>query len=546
MKNQSALKAAVRELPAAASVVVKLSKEKRGPDSKCHRPFGKLLPVFYMGKQIPTPSPARKISHRDDGLPVTGRKAPSGVGAPPGFLETSQSFPDSAVQKFELPNGLRLLVKEDHRLPFVDFCVAFRGGLCAETPADKGLTQVMARMLLQGTATRSSKQVAEAIESVGGYIDVFDGYHSFGVTAEVLADDFALGLGLVADVMRNPKFPAAALERERAIQLAVIKDRRDDLSALCAQLMLQKLFGDTGYGLEALGSQASVCRLQTADLKAFHARLVVPDNCVLAIYGDVKAGQVRTAVEQVFANWQPSGAGSPLRAARTGAPDAPEVTRPTRVSETCDKKQVILTLGFAGTTVFDADRYALELLQQACTDSGSRLFARVREQLGLAYSVGAQHVPGLVGPGFFMFYASTAPEHAKRVEEEMWQEARLLGAEGLRAEELKRTKALILGQQKIARQELDELAECDALEELYGLGYAHSDRRAAEYEAVTPERIQAVAQKYLNPASAVIAVISPASRGVDSVSLGKTADRWAKPPDLWPSGGGRAAWVRSL
>jgi len=426
-------------------------------------------------------------------------------GAAPQELTSAESSTDNAVQMFDLPNGLRLLVKEDHRLPFVDFRVALRGGLLAETPADNGITQLMSKMLLQGTTTRSAERIAEEIESVGGHIDAFGGNNSFGLSAEVLAEDFVLGLGVVADVLLHPKFPAAALEREREIQLAAIKGRKDELLRLCGQLMRRTLFGDAGYGLDALGSEASVQKLSPADLKSFYAKLTVPGNCVLAIYGDVNAAAVKSAVEKVFADWKPGRAGSPLP-----ADGAHGVTRPTSVSESCDKKQAVLVIGFAGTTMFSPDRYALELLQEACSDLGSRLFLRIREKLGLAYYVGAQHMPG-VAPGYFAFYAGTEPEKAKLVETEMLQEARLLGAEGLSAEELKRAKAKIIGSKKIARQELGSLAMTTALDELYGLGYAYSDTEDAKYEAVTREQILAVAQKYLNPESAVIAVVSPAA-----------------------------------
>src|SRR6185295_8238261 len=108
---------------------------------------------------------------------------------------------------------------------------------------------------------------------------------------------------------------------------------------------------------------------------------------------------------------------------------------PKRVEETRDKKQAVLVVGFPGTTLLDPDRYALELLQEACSDLGSRLFLRVREELGLAYYVGAQHFPGLE-PGYFSFYVGTMPEKADLVEKELLREAELLRADGLTLEEL--------------------------------------------------------------------------------------------------------------
>ena len=207
------------------------------------------------------------------------------------------------MQKFELANGLRLLVKEDHRLPFVEFRAVFQGGVLAETAGNNGVTQLTGKMLLKGTARRSAEDIARDIESVGGSIDSYGGNNSFGVNAEVLSADFATGLDLVADVLLHPAFPAPALERERQVQLAGIRAQKDHLLQSAALAMRRALFGERGYGLDAHGSEASVQSIQAADLKAFHQRLAVPNNCVLAIYGDVKTGEVRAAVEKAFGAW---------------------------------------------------------------------------------------------------------------------------------------------------------------------------------------------------------------------------------------------------
>ena len=129
-------------------------------------------------------------------------------GTSPKIAAAMETNSDQPIKKFELPNGLRLLVKENHRLPFVEFRAAFKGGVLAETTANNGITQLLAKMLLKGTTTRSAEQIATEIESVGGSMDSYGGNNSFGVNAEVLSSDFATGLDLLADVMLNPTFPA--------------------------------------------------------------------------------------------------------------------------------------------------------------------------------------------------------------------------------------------------------------------------------------------------------------------------------------------------
>ena len=322
----------------------------------------------------------------------------------------------------------------------------------------------------------------------------------------LLSSDFATGLDLLADVLLNPTFPAGPLEREREVQIAGIYEQKDNLLKSASNAMRRTLFGNAGYGLDTLGTEASVTRLQASALKSFHQKLVVPDNCVLAIFGDVKAGEVRTAVEKVFANWKNTG-GASVPASRLVSSLAPP-SSPQRVEETRDKKQAVIVIGFPATTMHDDDRYALDLLQEACSDLGSRLFLRVREKLGLAYYVGAQHFPGLA-PGYFAFYAGTEPTKAALVEQEFLKEAELLRTEGLTAEELKRAKAKIIGSKKISRQDLGSLASLTALDELYGLGFKRTELDDAKFEAVTLEQVKAVAQKYLKPDAFVVSVVKP-------------------------------------
>ena len=426
-------------------------------------------------------------------------------GAAPKAKANIESNTDNAIQKIILPSGLTLLVKEDHRLPFVEFRAVFKGGVLAETAANNGTTMLLAKMLIKGTTTRSAEKIATEIESVGGSIDSYGGNNSFGINTEVLSEDFATGLNLLADVILNPVFPADELEREKEIQIAGIRSRKDELLKSASLAMRRALFGEAGYGLDSLGSEESAAKVSVAGLKEFHQKLVVPNNCVLAIFGDVKATEIKAAVEKTFGRWQ-------MADGRWGTPSSqlptPVSQLPIRVEETRDKKQAVLVIGFPGTTLADDDRYALDLIQECCSDLGSRLFLRIREQLGLAYYVGAQNFAGLV-PGYFAFYTGTEPTKVALVEKELLAEAELLRSEGLTAEELKRAKAKIIGQKKISRADLGNLASTSALDELYGLGWQRADLDDAKYEAVSLEQAKAIAQKYLKPDAFVVSIVKP-------------------------------------
>src|SRR5439155_1328964 len=153
-------------------------------------------------------------------------------GAAPKPSTATVQITEKAIQKFVLTNGLRLLVKEEHRLPFIEFRAVFKGGVLAETPVTNGITQLTAKMLLKGTKKRNAEQIATEIESLGGSIDSFGGNNSFGVSAEVLSSDFGKGLDLVADVLLNPTFPAPAFALSTATSKRNRSSRRPGMLLL--------------------------------------------------------------------------------------------------------------------------------------------------------------------------------------------------------------------------------------------------------------------------------------------------------------------------
>lgn len=416
--------------------------------------------------------------------------------------EVATADPLAPIRKITLSNGLRLLVKQDARLPFVELRCTLTGGVLSETPQTNGLSQLMTRMLLKGTAARSAEDISREIESVGGSLDSYSANNSLGLTAEVLNENFELGMDMLCDVLRNPSFPDEALEREREVQIASIRAQRDHLLHEAFAAMRRALFGDTGYGLDPLGTEDNVAQFTRQELLDFHRQQATPDNCVLAVYGDVAEAAVLQAVERNLGDWR-----GPSRSPKT-LENPGGSTRSRSVTEERDKQQAVIAVGYPGVDLNSPERYALELIQEACSDLGSRLFMRVRDTLGLAYYVGAQNFVG-TRPGFIAFYAGTSGEHAKRVQEELMAEAEALRREGLTQDELARAKAKILGQRKISRQDLGTLAMTHALDELYGLGYDYSDKEDALYEAVTQEQIIDAARQYLKPELSVVSCILP-------------------------------------
>jgi zinc protease len=409
------------------------------------------------------------------------------------------------IQKFELSNGLRLLVREDPRLPLVSMTAVFRSGLLAETPQTNGITRLTARVLLKGTKTRTAEQIADQIEAIGGSISSDAGNNSMSVSVHVMKPDLKTGADLLADVLLNANFPEKAIEREKQVQLAGIKQEDEQLTMVARNILRQALFTDHPYALRANGSAASVQHLTQKDLIAFRDKYLVAKNGVVSVFGNVNAAEVKQLFEQALGKMKPGALA--LIDARPSAP----ITKIENVESNKQKAQAVIMVGYRGVDMFDKDRHALELIDEASSDLGSRFFIRIREDMGLAYYVGASQMQGLV-PGLFAFYLGTDPQKIEPVKTALLDEINKLANEGLTDQELTRAKKKSIGQHQIAMQSNDSFGYQCALDELYGLGFDYYKKLDQEVNAVTLDEIKRVAAKYFRDQPYVLATVRPATK----------------------------------
>ncbi|MDD5349846.1 MAG: pitrilysin family protein [Chthoniobacteraceae bacterium] len=457
---------------------------------------------YFAALQRVTPADVARVAAAyctEANLTVTSLNPP-GTLPPPARAAAAAAA--GAVRKFTLSNGLTLLVREDPRLPLVSAVACFKGGLLAESPETSGIGRLHAHVLPKGTVTRTAPEIAEAIEALGGSIGAESGNHSFAISLRTLAPHLAAGLEILGDILVHPGFPEAEIAREKEAQLAALKAEEEEPTSLARILLRRTLYPGHPYGLRPGGTPGTVAGLDREKLAAFHQRFAVGRNGVVAIFGAVNAEEVRALAEQAFGALP---AGEPAHA----APPAPAPLSDSQtVTEHKAGEQAILMAGYRGIDMRDPRRYALELIEEASSDLGSRFFLRIREKMGLAYFVGASQVQGLV-PGPFVFYLGTAPAKVEAVQAELLDEIRVLATEGLAPEELARAKAKLLGQEALRKQSNDALAYSCALDELYGLGYDEYTRLRERIEAVTQEDVRAAAQALFGEAPRIVAVVRP-------------------------------------
>ncbi len=407
------------------------------------------------------------------------------------------------INKYEMPNGMTLLVRENHTLPTVFMQAVFKGGLRFEDQDNNGICNFVRSMLLKGTKTKTAQGIAQKIESLGGSIDTYGGNNSFGCSVSVLKEDFDTGLEILADVIMNSTFPSQEIERERRIILAQIKTQEDDIFNAAFKLFKETLFTRHPFKFQRIGTAQSIAKLTRADLLKYHDEFYVPNNTVLTVYGDVKASEVIKKVEKAFSNFEPR----PLPLIQI--PQEPQPTQVRAATKYMEKKQAVIMIGFQGIDVKSKDRYTFEFMTSVLSGGGSRLYQSLREQLGLAYSVGSFSFIGLEDPGAYIFYVATAPEKIETAKDGLLEEIKNLITTDVPEEELDRAKKDLIGTETIRLETNQALALQSALDELYGLGYQNFEQYASGINRITKEDIKRVAAKYFDLGSYTMVVVGP-------------------------------------
>ncbi len=437
---------------------------------------------------------------QDDNLTVVSLNPPSASDN-----ATVSSHPTEALpETFTLSNGLRVVLREDKRLPLVTMSAVFNAGLLAEEEKNNGVSRLLSRVLLKGTKLRSAEEIANQIEGAGGSISSESGNNTLAVNIDILSPKLEIAADVLADVLLNATIPEQAIETERASQIASIREENDDMVTVARNALRAELFKGHPYALRSTGSVESVTRLTRTELVEFRDKILTASNGVLAVFGDIEKEQIRALLEKKFGALPAGGEAFPA-----ANKPIPPLEKSTVVTNTLPKNQAVLTIGYRGTSIKDPDRVTLDLINELSSDMGSRFFQRIREKLGLAYFVSSVHQPG-VQPGMFMFFLGTDPAKLEKVQAEFEDEIRKLADAGPTEEEWTRAKSKLLGQLQIARQSNSSFAYSCALDELYGLGANFYSEYEAAIRAATLDQARAATAKYFKDAPRVISIVTRA------------------------------------
>ncbi|MBI5766412.1 MAG: insulinase family protein [Verrucomicrobia bacterium] len=423
--------------------------------------------------------------------PVASVKAPGGE--QPDFTET------------RLPNGARLLLQRDARLPNLHFRLIVQGGPLYEDPARRGATALLATLLTKDTRRRSAAAVARQIEEVGGSFYPFSGNNSLGFAVEVLPPDAARAIEAAGEALLAPAFKAATFAIERDAQLAALQQDADDVVTLTRKLARAKFFGAHALGLDDHGDEAGVKALTPADLAALWRQLCVGENVVLAVAGDFDPAKLAPKLKALLAK-VPRGVVPKFGRGPDVAHALP--ANPGEFAERQPREQAVVVDAFPGPKVHSADFYVGEVADEIFSGMASRLFERVREEKGLAYFVRSGRVTGL-DAGMFYFYAGTQPGREAEVLAEVDAEITRVQLGGVEPAELARCQARLKAGRRQALQTNSARAMQAGLNALQGQPVNDWKNYDGRIEAVTIGDLAAFANRHFRRTHRTRLVVRP-------------------------------------
>ena len=403
-------------------------------------------------------------------------------------------------------NGLTLLIQENH----FNETVAVSGRLKAGSMYDPlnlyGCADFVANMLTKGTEKRTWEEIAEVTESVGASLNVGGSSETVSIEGRLLAKDFDRVLDVLNDILRNPNFPQEEIEKHRHQVNSWFQAWEDDTDYVADRMLRELIYPEEhSYHWCVQGTDKSVERLQREALIEFHARYYRPDALILAIVGDVDIREVIEKVDAVMGDWTANGERPPFT-----VPPVEYRERQVTIKSMMDKSQVNIELGHKGIARTNPDCYTFDLMNRILGGSAgiARLFGRVRDEQGLAYSVWSSFAPS-IGEGLFHASAGVNPANVDKAIKSILSELELMKSEGISEQELLDAQNLVVGNFALTLETNKGIAAVLLLAELYGLGLDYPMRHESIYRSISRAQVNEITQKYLHPDRCSIAIAGP-------------------------------------
>ena len=409
-----------------------------------------------------------------------------------------------------LSHGVRLFVDPMPGLESAAIGVWAKAGAIDETLEENGVAHLLEHMAFKGTGKRTARQIAEEIESVGGYLNAETSYQRTGYYARVLKGDIELALDILADILTDPLFDEGELAKEREVVVQEIGEAADSPDDAVHEQLQTLIFKDQSLGRPILGSVESVRSHGRGRLRGFMDRLYFPGNLIVAAAGAVDEEAIARAVEARF----PKVNAAKERPARP----SPHYVGGLAADER-DIEQTHIALAFPGVSARHEDAYAMRIFAEALGGGmASRLFQTIREERGLAYSV-YSYAHSYDEAGILGVYVGADAENAVLASELVRQEMEGL-AENLTEQEVERARAMLKSTLLMGLESPYGRADAAAGQTFtFGRPIPAAEIREL-LERVTLEDVRRCAARSLNDGKPAISIVGPADAGAVEKAVG--------------------------
>lgn len=398
------------------------------------------------------------------------------------------------AQEASLPNGLRVVLLESHKVPTFNMQMVVLSGGLSDKPDYRGLATFTASLLREGTTKRSSKDIAEQADALGATLTANSGLSSMttNVSTAGLVENLDQTLELFSDVVRNPTFPQAEVDKYKTRTLAQLQFQRSIPQFLAQEQFSRAIYGASHPAALVAPPAESIKKLSTKDLADFHAANYRPNNAILAIVGDVTLKEIMPKIEKAFGDWQKA--------------DVPAFSIPAAPAQADSKiylidrpgsVQTVLQLGTLGIERTSPDYFAVLLADRVFGGGPSgRLFMNLREDKGYTYGA-YSFFSGSKFRGIWGASSEVRTDVTEGAMKEFMYELNRLRNEPVPAEELENAKRAIVGSFALSLEQPGALLQNVMTQKLYNLPADYWDTYPQKVSAITAADVQSAAKKYL-------------------------------------------------
>ncbi|HLG50550.1 MAG TPA: pitrilysin family protein [Chloroflexota bacterium] len=420
----------------------------------------------------------------------------------------ASGVPTLAIQRTRLSNGMTIIGHARPETPAIVVRATIQAGAIYDPPGKEGLAHFTARMMQRGTSRHTFQQISELTDRVGASLSVDGTEHTIHISGRCLRDDLDLIIGLLGEIVREPIFPAAEMEKVRGEILTRLREQRDDTRSVSERCFRELAYpADHPYHRWAMGSDASVSSITRDDLASFHGRYVQPNRMSLAVAGGIDFDDFVDRMTRTFSGWNASGPSAPFT-----VPDAPLPDRLIRRDLVVPgKTQTDIALGQPSIRRKDPDFYALSMADLILGGLGlsGRLGENVRDRQGLAYYVYSD-LEATIGPGPWEVRAGVNPVNVERAIESIIAEVERIRTQPVDEGELADAKSYLTGILPLSLETNAGVARVLETIEMYDLGLDYLDRYPGIINSLTREQILDAAARHFSTDRLVIVTAGPA------------------------------------